>query len=162
MARFIVFISSILFASCSNSERYYDKLCIQDSLTAFNRVVEISKNNYNIITHIDLSCTVCWDELFMWNDFINDSINSINTSLYCFVYTTNRIITEKKLYNIADLSTKCFIIFDEQSEYLKKNKEVIKKYRTVSFVTDSTMNIILHGAPFYDKELMERYSSLLK
>ncbi len=162
MARFIVILAcNILLISCNGNELQCDKLCIPDSLIAFNQNIEISKTDYNIITHIDLSCNVCWDELFMWNDFLNDSINN-NSSLYCFVYTADKKITEKKLYNIADLSPRNHVIFDEQSKYLGNNKKIIKKYRTASFVTDSSMNIILYGSPFYDKELMERYISLLK
>ncbi|MBE6334869.1 MAG: hypothetical protein E7071_08665 [Bacteroidales bacterium] len=161
MALFIIILSGFLLISCGSNERVCDKLCIPDSLVTFNQNIELSKTDYKIITHIDLSCNVCWDDLFMWNNFLNDSINN-NSSLYCFIYTIDKKITEKKLFNVADLSPRCYIIFDEQSKYLENNKEIIKKYRTVSFVTDSSMNIILYGAPFYDKELREKYLSLFK
>ena len=163
MAQFIIVLICSLFFSCSSTTKSNsDKLFLPDSLIAYNTNSPILRTKYKIITHIDLSCLVCWEELFMWNDLLNESIISNEVSLHFYVYSMDRITTERKLSNIEELSTRCQVIFDEQSKYLENNKELIMKFKTFSFVVDSSMNVILYGSPLHDKELMEKYLNLFK
>lgn len=154
---FLVSIILILFKGCNNPEPDIKTKAIEK--ISFHNNIKImqdykAKNKVgSIIAYFDAGCSKCVTKLEKYKEFREKNKNNgKNIELIIVLHSLNigyvKYAIHKFNYN------ECKIFYDKEKKFTENN-EIFNKCNTV--LTDTNMNVIMGGYPFYNKKHEKLY-----
>jgi RND family efflux transporter MFP subunit len=117
----------------------------------------IRKNKPIVISYFNGTCSACFENLFLWEDFVNNlNANRIkDVAVLLFFYTYNVHIT-KDLYTRNQCA---FPIYFDKDCALQKYFDIEESFNT--YIIDKNGKVIFKCNPVYEKDLWGKMISIL-
>lgn len=117
----------------------------------------IRKNNPIVISYFNGTCSACFENLYLWEDFVNNlNVNRIkDVAVLLFFYSYNVHIT-KDLYTRNQCT---FPIYFDKDCALQKHFDIEESFNT--YIIDKNGKVILKCNPVYEKNMWGKMISIL-
>lgn len=159
-----------LFLSCTENRNEINQtsLKIPDNLKIFketnhtNISKELKSNSLLIFTSINTSCATCLLDFKKWREF-QDILKKNKVGLVPICHSKDNFELLKYLFESGELESLDFPIFlDINNEFLDLNDNLLDGNKNLTVLTNSKKEVILHGNPFQNQNLMNKYLKMIK